>query len=241
MEAPLDQQLQPTAETNDLIYHPLIFSLPKDEAALRSLLKKRPGIRICDCLPAQLRELLKSLNPREKFTDASLQDAVDKHLDNSNLTHYGCWVFYPWSNQLVHLLGAEEFGIVRTDRNRNKITREEQAKLAQQKVGVIGLSVGQSVSVTMALERAFGEIRLADFDTLDLSNLNRIRTGVHHLGMNKAVVTAREIAEIDPYLKVTCFTDGLTPARWTFSWKSATAWTSRSWPARRPRSWASPW
>ncbi len=212
MEAPLDQQLQPTAETNDLIYHPLIFSLPKDEAALRSLLKKRPGIRICDCLPAQLRELLKSLNPREKFTDASLQDAVDKHLDNSNLTHYGCWVFYPWSNQLVHLLGAEEFGIVRTDRNRNKITREEQAKLAQQKVGVIGLSVGQSVSVTMALERAFGEIRLADFDTLDLSNLNRIRTGVHHLGMNKAVVTAREIAEIDPYLKVTCFTDGLTPA-----------------------------
>ncbi|MEO7082122.1 MAG: Rv1355c family protein, partial [Flavobacteriales bacterium] len=97
-----------------------------------------------------------------------------------------------------------------TDRNRNKITREEQALLATKKVGVVGLSVGQAVSVTMALERCFGEIRLADFDTLDLSNLNRIRTGTGNLGLNKAIVTAREIAEIDPYLKVTCFTDGLT-------------------------------
>ncbi|HPF91885.1 MAG TPA: hypothetical protein PLL57_14590, partial [Flavobacteriales bacterium] len=71
-----------------------------------------------------------------------------------------------------------EFALVRTDRNRNKITREEQAILSSKKVGVIGLSVGQSVSLTLALERSFGEIRLADHDTLELSNLNRIRSGV---------------------------------------------------------------
>ncbi|HRF79656.1 MAG TPA: hypothetical protein PL070_06180, partial [Flavobacteriales bacterium] len=91
---------------------------------------------------------------------------------------YGVWVFYPWADRLVHLLDEPEFALVRTDRNRNKITREEQAELATKKVGVIGLSVGQSVSLTLALERSFGEIRLADFDTLELSNLNRIRSGV---------------------------------------------------------------
>ena len=191
-------------------YRPVIFKLPADQSTLRSLLEKEPGIRIHDRIHAQLRELLKSLNPSIRFDTPRLEDAIIKHLGNKQLKEYGCWVFYPWSRTLAHILDAEEFAVVRTDRNRNKITREEQALLATKKVGVIGLSVGQSVSVTMALERCFGEIRLADFDTLDLSNLNRIRTGIGNLGLNKAIVTAREIAEIDPYLNVTCFTDGLT-------------------------------
>jgi hypothetical protein len=122
---------------------------------------------------------------------------------------YGVWVYYPWSYRLVHLLDEAEFAQVRTDRNRNKITREEQAILATKKVGVIGLSVGQSVALTMALERSFGEIRLADFDSLELSNLNRIRSGVHAMGVAKVINTAREIAELDPFLKVTCFTEGI--------------------------------
>lgn len=179
---------------------------------MRELLSMGTEVRITNRIEAQLRELLKALNPSIKFTEESLKEAIDNHLGGSDLMYYGSWVHYPWSNHLVHLLGAEEFALVRTDRNRNKITREEQAELATKKIGVIGLSVGQSVSLTMAMERSFGEIRLADFDTLDLSNLNRIRTGVRHLGMNKAVITAREIAEIDPYLNVVCFTDGLTQA-----------------------------
>jgi hypothetical protein len=60
------------------------------------------------------------------------------------------------------------------------------------------------------MERGFGELRLTDFDTLELSNLNRIRAGVHNLGVPKVVITAREIAEIDPFLTVKCFFDGLT-------------------------------
>ncbi len=191
-------------------YRPTFYRLPADEAALKNLLKSRPGIRVSDHILAQVRELVKSLAPSTQFTNDSLDEAVNKHLSGRKLINYGSWVFYPWSDRLVHVLDEEEFSVVRTDRNRNKITREEQAVLATKKIGVIGLSVGQSVSVTMALERCFGEIRLADFDTLDLSNLNRIRSGTHSLGLNKTIVTAREIAELDPYLKVICFTDGLT-------------------------------
>ncbi len=32
----------------------------------------------------------------------------------------------------------------------------------------------------MAMERSFGELRIADYDVLELTNLNRIRTGVHN-------------------------------------------------------------
>src|SRR5690606_13185281 len=59
------------------------------------------------------------------------------------------------------------------------------------------------------MERAAGELRLADFDTLELTNLNRIRTGIANLGLKKAVATAREIAELDPFLKVRVFDEGL--------------------------------
>lgn len=126
------------------------------------------------------------------------------------LHDYGTWVYYPWANRLLHILNEAEFIAVRTNRNCYKITPEELATLSTKKVGIIGLSVGSAVALTLAQERACGELRLADFDEIDLSNLNRLRTGLHNQGVNKAVVTAREIAEFDPYLKVTCFTEGFT-------------------------------
>lgn len=211
----LDTELQLLLSGNQALsqlYRPVVFKLPTDQAQLKALLEADRSIVIHDQLQAQLRELVKSVNPGKKFTSNELEKAVSEELNGRELYAYGNWVYYPWSRTVVHLLDEAGFALVRTDRNRNKITREEQTILAGKKVGVVGLSVGQSVSLTMALERTFGEIRLADFDTLDLSNLNRIRTGARNLGLNKAVVTAREIAEIDPYLRVTCFTEGLTQA-----------------------------
>ena len=41
-------------------------------------------------------------------------------------------------------------------------------------MAVAGLSVGRAVVSTMAHEGIGGELRLADFDVLDLSNLNRV-------------------------------------------------------------------
>jgi molybdopterin/thiamine biosynthesis adenylyltransferase len=191
-------------------YRPVFFRLPADEAPLQELLKRRPWIRVIDGLHAQLGELVRTLHPDRRFTAEELAEAAKAHVGDTPSAHYGVWVYYPWNDNLVHLLDEAEFVRVRTDRNRDKITREEQAVLATKKVGVVGLSVGQSVSMAMALERSFGEIRLADFDTLELSNLNRIRSGVHEMGTPKVINTAREIAELDPYLHVKVFTDGLT-------------------------------
>jgi molybdopterin/thiamine biosynthesis adenylyltransferase len=139
-----------------------------------------------------------------------MSDHIHYLLNNQPIEKYGVWAYYGWSKRLVHLLPKEAFIELRTNRNKLKITAEEQNLLATKKVGIIGLSVGQSVALTMAMERVCGELRLADFDTLDLSNLNRLRAGVHQIGMPKVIIAAQEIAEIDPYLDVTIFPEGIT-------------------------------
>jgi molybdopterin/thiamine biosynthesis adenylyltransferase len=202
--------LRHAAHTDRTTFRPEILrcSLPADAARIGALVSA--GACVHDEIQAQLIELVRCLNPAKRFSPEEAMAAATEHLAGGDPLLHGVWVYYPWSHKLVHLLDEEEFALVRTDRNRNKITREEQAVLATKKVGVIGLSVGQSVALTMALERGFGEIRLADFDTLDLSNLNRIRSGVHEMGTPKVINTAREIAELDPFLQVTVFDQGLT-------------------------------
>ncbi len=193
-------------------YKPHFFRIynQEDRDLFNLLLKKDIGINVFDQITSQLQELIKSLNPKVKFNEAKYTEFIREHLGGCPDYEYGVWVYYPWSKRMVHLLDENEFVEIRTNRNRNKITVEEKKILSGKKVGVIGLSVGQSVALTMTMERSFGEIRLADFDIIEVSNLNRIRTGVHNMNVKKTVITAREISEIDPFLKVTCFHSGIT-------------------------------
>lgn len=206
--------LQPENTTTVATYRPQLFRLSKadDRRGLEELLRSQPGIQVWDTLLIQLRDLIRSRHPNLKVNPAELDSLAMEHLGSTAVEEYGLWFYYPWSLRLVHLLGESEFVELRTNRNRYKITPEEQVKLASKRIGVVGLSVGQSIALTLALERSVGELRLADLDRLDLSNLNRIRTGVHNLNLPKVFITAREIAEIDPYLSVTCFPDGISEA-----------------------------
>lgn len=180
-----------------------------DMVRLRGLIAQ--GHETIDTLPAQLEDLVKTREPRRKLDEAQVRRAIADFLARRE-SAYGVWVHYPWSRRLVRLLEEPEFVALRTDRNRHKITDAEHARLSGKKVGVVGLSVGQAVALTFALERSCGELRLADFDAVDLSNLNRLRCGVHELGLPKTVVAARQIAELDPYLKVVRFDEGYAEA-----------------------------
>jgi molybdopterin/thiamine biosynthesis adenylyltransferase len=120
------------------------------------------------------------------------------------------WVYYPWRRTVVSVLGPHAFRLVRLDRNRNLITSAEQDRLSRLRIGVVGLSVGHAIAYTLAAQGLCGELRLTDFDDVELSNLNRVPASVLDLGMNKAVVCARRIAELDPYLSVTVMTAGIT-------------------------------
>ena len=206
----LTEKLQFTKNLNK-VYRPEFYrlSVAADRAGFDKLLSD-PRTSVHDELRDQLKELIKSRNPKRKLTTEEYDTLIAQHLGNTPADEYGVWVYYPWSAKLVHILDEEEFVDLRTSANRNKITTKERDQLATRKVGVIGLSVGQSVSLTLALERGCGELRIADFDTLELNNLNRIRTGVHNLGLLKTHAVAREIAELDPFFKVVLYSDGIT-------------------------------
>ncbi|MDR7129299.1 molybdopterin/thiamine biosynthesis adenylyltransferase [Algoriphagus sp. 4150] len=192
------------------VYKPLILSA-SDEVSNSVIqeLKNDTTLLIHDEIRSQVGDLIKLRNPQKKYPPLELDEAITDFFGSQSISDFGNWVYYPWRHCLVHMLPEEEFVTVRTVRNKYVITEEEQRELAGKKIGIIGLSVGQSVALTLALERGCGELRLADFDTLELSNLNRIRTGVHNLGVKKSVIAAREIAEIDPYLNVVLYSEGV--------------------------------
>jgi molybdopterin/thiamine biosynthesis adenylyltransferase len=123
----------------------------------------------------------------------------------------GRWVYYPWRRAVVGVLGPRGFRAVRLDRNRNVVTADEQSRLGGLRIGVAGLSAGHVIAHTLAAQGLCGELRLADFDHLELSNLNRVPATVFDVGLNKAEAAARRIAELDPYLSVDIMQTGLTP------------------------------
>lgn len=182
---------------------------PEEAEGLVELLRDGPEISVFDTIGAQLRELVETRNPGVTLTRREMVRMIEAQLNGVTPIQYGVWVYYPWSRRLVHILDKDEFIELRTNRNRYRITAEEQRILSTKKVGIVGQSVGQSVALTMVMERGLGEIRLADFDTLGLSNLNRLRAGLHNLSVPKVYITAREIAEIDPFLVVKCYPDGV--------------------------------
>lgn len=177
---------------------------------LAELLASGRVVAVHDQIDAQIEELVSAREPGRVRTPGEWAAAKASVLGGREPVDYGTWAFYPWSGRLVHVLPREEFRFVRTDRNRNKITREEQQVLLGKRVAVVGLSVGNSAALTAAMEGVGGRFRLADFDRLGLSNLNRLRTGVHELGVEKTVLCARQLFELDPYLDIEIWRDGLT-------------------------------
>lgn len=192
-------------------YHPVFFRTDSlaAEAELKAFISSKKDMTIFDTIHSQLSELIKLNHPHKKLSKEESLHLVALHT-GGNTDQYGVWVYFPWSNKLVHLLDEKEFTQVRTNRNMYKITPEEVAVLKTKKIGIIGLSVGQSIALTLAMERTCGELRLADFDEIELSNMNRIKVNVQDLGLNKAIIAARQIAELDPFIKVICYTDGIT-------------------------------
>ncbi|WP_220139966.1 ThiF family adenylyltransferase [Nocardia huaxiensis] len=181
-----------------------------DYAALTALLESDQVTEVCDTMDSQLAELICCREPQHRYTGADLERKIREQLAGVEPWAYGSWFWYPWSGRLVHVLPREEFRLVRADRNRPKLQRPQQRSLREHRIGIIGLSVGNSAAVTLALEGVGGAFRLADFDDLSLSNMNRLRAGVHHVGLGKAVLCARQMYEIDPYLDIEIITTGLT-------------------------------
>ena len=182
------------ASTRNRSWRPLILDATnRSEREVLRILREDPSLQIVDRFDEQHRQLAQLL----PTPSSSLMQEGQR------------WVYLPWRRAVVRLLAPRAFTTLRLDRNRNKITRAEQARQRRLHIGVVGVSAGHSIAHVLAMEGLAGEIRLADFDTIELSNLNRIPASVLDLGVNKAVVAARRIAEIDPYLRVVVVPEGI--------------------------------
>lgn len=170
--------------------------------------KPHPSALVIDTYKEQLEELDEVENPErvaEKFERRATEREHEYNEDS------GVWVHFPWRNTSVHLLKKDEFRKVRLSRNQDLITKEEQEALLKKNIGIAGLNVGHPGAICLALEGISEEMKITDFDTLSLSNLNRFRAGVCELGVNKATLTARQIYEIDPFYQLDVYDKGLSP------------------------------
>ena len=119
------------------------------------------------------------------------------------------WVHYPWNNQTVKCIQADDYFRLKTNRNQDLITASEQIKLHNTKLAVFGMSVGSNIAFVATQAGIGRDIILADFDELDTTNLNRILAGVHQIGLNKTIIAARRIYEDNPFVNITIMPDGV--------------------------------
>ncbi|OGN01043.1 MAG: hypothetical protein A3B91_02935 [Candidatus Yanofskybacteria bacterium RIFCSPHIGHO2_02_FULL_41_29] len=179
---------------------------PDNQEQTKLLTRIKKSAFIVDEIKEQIKELELVKNPKLLIQSNNLKLS---NLEPSGLKSPTIWVYYPWRNMLVHCLNKKDFIYVRTSRNHNLITEDEQNKFEKFKVGIAGLNVGNPGAVCLALEGDI-KMKLADNDVLSLSNLNRFRAGLPDLGLNKAVLTARQIYEINPFAELEVFDKGLS-------------------------------
>ena len=181
-----------------------------DAERMNHLIGSRQVRSLHDTVDRQIDELLRVRAHRADLSADELAAGRARLLDGVDPAQYGRWVFYPWSARLVHVLPPPEFAEVRLDRNRHQVSDAEQRRLAGFHVGIVGLGVGNAVALTLALEGACGHLKLADSAPAALGDLNRLRGGVHHLGLPRTLLAARQVSEANPYARVTLFHEGLT-------------------------------
>ena len=136
--------------------------------------------------------------------EAQLSDYLKNH------TLSALWVYFPWRNTAIHIPNEETYFKLRTARNRNLITESEQLTVRAKTVGIAGLSVGSSVVTSLVATAGPKTIKLADPDTIDITNLNRINATLLDVGENKTTTTAKRAWELDPFLDLQLHEDGVT-------------------------------
>lgn len=195
---------------------PVIFNLShsEDRTLFEALLTNGAIKQVSDDYEEQQRELFGVKNPSRVYApgfEEAFQEYFRSLSTEKSLSEHGRWVYFPWRYLTAHILPEEEYRLVRTARNQNLITKEEQEKFYNATIGIGGLSVGSSVALAIALGGGGKRMKLADMDHLALSNTNRVLAGADRLGMLKVEMAARSIYEINPYAEIELHPEGLTP------------------------------
>ncbi len=164
---------------------------------------------IIDTVPGALRELMVIRHPELKSAEEKVDDYLKKFIEQNGGAET-VYAYYSWRNTAVHILNEDTYFELRTARNRNIITKDEQKKYRDIKIGIIGISIGYNVLSALAFSGGPKYMRISDNDVIEITNLNRLRAPLLAVGMNKADFAAQQILELDPFCELDVWPQGVT-------------------------------
>lgn len=163
------------------------------------------NIEIIESYEKSVEEYFYISNPHIKKNSVTDKARIIEELDIADIL-----IYYPWHKIAVHTVSEDIYYKLRTARNKNIITEKEQIKYRDLRIGIVGLSVGSNALSALVYTGGPKNIRIADFDTIEISNLNRIRATLLDIGKNKAIIAARNTWEVDPFAKIDIWENGVS-------------------------------
>lgn len=159
-----------------------------------------------DVYRKQLEELFEIMHPAALDDSKTKADFIKSCIDER---FSSAWVFLPWRSTLVHCLARDEYTQLLTNRNQLLVTKSEQARLLDTCIAYCGLSVGNAMALSALHSGIATNFKLADFDTIETANLNRVRASVLDVGQPKVELTARQLWEANPFINLQLFSRGI--------------------------------
>lgn len=165
------------------------------------------GSKIVDAFEGAIEELFFIDHPqfKKQMPEAGVELAAFK----KNHGVSPIWIYYPYYNVVVKTVPEDIYFKLRTARNKHIITAAEQEKYRVATVGIAGLSVGSSILTALTISGGPKTVKIADFDTVEITNLNRIRAKLVDVGLNKTHIAARETWDVDPFANVILADNGV--------------------------------
>ena len=167
------------------------------------------GTKKIDALPGALEELFLIEHPKLRMhlpgVPAQAQAFAKKYRKTP------VWAYFPWKKTAVRIPDERTYYSLRTARNRNLITQKEQGAYRNTRVGIAGLSVGSAILEALVRTGGPKALKLADPDTVEITNLNRMKADITNLHTPKALVASHAAWEIDPFLDMELWDKGINP------------------------------
>lgn len=129
--------------------------------------------------------------------------------DQATITCNPVYLYYVQQNKILRCVDETSLFKIRTNRNKNLLSDDDQEILNSKIIGVSGMSVVAGIAIGAVYSGISNIIKIADHDTLDTSNLNRLRESLLDVGKPKTHLASRNIYNINPFGDVYNFDDGI--------------------------------
>lgn len=187
---------------------PVVFdlSVANEQKQLEDIIDSGEVLHVIDEVERIAQDLFKARHPESAQDKKSAEEFSRLVLGQG--PEFGRWIYFPWSRSLERYPSQEDHFFLRTTRNQELITRDEQRHLGGAAIAAFGLSVGSAIVEQLAQSGIGRKFILGDFDIISPSNLNRMRADMGDVGDRKVDFVAKKISRIDPYAEQVHFHEG---------------------------------